>query len=398
MGWGRIRQKEAGFTPGVELCRFVPQGDRWFIRVRITNEDYRIRSLNTEDLAEASKKAFSVWQSISEEVASSSSKRSIIKLFHLFLSSQQEKVDRGLMSPRTFDSKKSSIINGIIPYLTARGMQDPRRINSSKDFRTYSDWRLDQGKQSSTINNEITIIKEAFKWMRREEFIDYDPPFIESLPMNQAKRDQSNPPIPVSDYGKISDWLNTYCEMNVNDREKYARYLFRASCLIRTTAALRPHEWRALTYGMVEIGNPNEISIPYWCKTGSRLVVCVTDQFSILKNKQLSYGIEITKATFLSINPDTGNSMSSEFYTRRWKRMMKELKMKYTEYSLRATGICIRLEAGTPVFTVAKWAGQSVRVLEQYYTASIMRSERMKKQILQDTGEQWSDCGIKFYR
>ena len=66
--------------------------------------------------------------------------------------------------------------------------------------------------------------------------------------------------------------------------------------------------------------------------------------------------------------------------------MMSALKMKYTIYSMRATVIFVRLEAGVPIFTVAKWAGNSVSVVERYYTKAFMRSERMKAAVLQKTG------------
>ena len=81
-------------------------------------------------------------------------------------------------------------------------------------------------------------------------------------------------------------------------------------------------------------------------------------------------------------------------YSTRWKAMMKSLGMNYTEYSMRAAGICSRLEAGVPIFTVARWAGNSVAVIEKNYTASIMRSQRMKQQVMKETGAKWKKAGI----
>ena len=49
-----------------------------------------------------------------------------------------------------------------------------------------------------------------------------------------------------------------------------------------------------------------------------------------------------------------------------------------------------------PVFTVAKWAGNSVRVIEMHYTASIMKSAKMKAEVLRDTRQKWRKAGILF--
>ena len=90
------------------------------------------------------------------------------------------------------------------------GLKDPKRINANKDFRSYPTWRLGQGKDQTTVNNEIITIKEAFRWFRREEYIDYDPPYIESCTVDQRKRDQFNPPIVVDDLIRIKEWLDKY--------------------------------------------------------------------------------------------------------------------------------------------------------------------------------------------
>ena len=106
--------------------------------------------------------------------------------------------------------------------------------------------------------------------------------------------------------------------------------------------------------------------------------------------------IAVTNDTHLGTNPDTNKPFTAPFYTDRWKSMMGELNMEYTEYSMRAAGICSRLEAGVPVFTVAKWAGNSVKVIEMHYTASLMKSAKMKAEVLRDTRQKWKRAGILF--
>ena len=102
----------------------------------------------------------------------------------------------------------------------------------------------------------------------------------------------------------------------------------------------------------------------------------------------------MNKDTPLGVDPNTGRGFSDTTYTVHWKKMMEELDMPYTEYSMRSAGICSRLEAGVPIFTVARWAGNSFRVIEQSYTASIMRSQRMRRQVLMDEGKKWKSAGI----
>ncbi|KZR93129.1 hypothetical protein MITS9509_00422 [Synechococcus sp. MIT S9509] len=145
-------------------------------------------------------------------------------------------------------------------------MKDARRINSNKDFRDYPKFRLVMGKDPATVNNEIITIKEALRWFRREEYIDYEPPFIETCTVDQRKRDDSNPPITVDDFLLITEWLDKYVEDVPKGRQTYMRKMFRCYVHICTAAALRPHEWRPLTWGMVKTGSENELNIPHWVR------------------------------------------------------------------------------------------------------------------------------------
>lgn len=150
---------------------------------------------------------------------------------------------------------------------------------------------------------------------------------------------------------------------------------------------------------MVHLGKDNEISISPECKTGRRLAVFRSPEIAHWKQFQKQWvDGEITSKTPLGLNLNTGKSLSDQSYQTRWLEMMDALDMNYALYSLRATGICIRLEAGVPIFAVSRWAGNSVRVIEQHYTASIMKSERMKAEVLRDVGDRWEGCGSEFRR
>ncbi|WP_067325222.1 hypothetical protein [Synechococcus sp. MIT S9504] len=125
------------------------------------------------------------------------------------------------------------------------------------------------------------------------------------------------------------------------------------------------------------------------------MVIFKSDKLSELRKIQEELpNFKVNKETPLGADPNIGNGFSDTTYTDRWKVIMKELKMPYTEYSMRAVGICSRLEAGVPIFTVARWAGNSVRFIESNYTASIMRSQKMRKQVLMDEGKKWKKAGI----
>ncbi len=412
MGYGPITEKVRGFKQGVDIVRTQRYGDIWLIRVCLERTDYRWRNTGTASLEVAQEQAFSVWQSIlRDKEDSDSTKTSLVRLFHYFIEHQHIKVSNKQLSIRTVESKISGINNGILPFIISKGLKNPKRVNSNKDFRDYPDFRLAQGKDPATVNNEIITIKEAFRWMRREEFIDYDPPFIESCPVNQRKRDESNPPITVDDFLVIKEWLDSYVDENIKTsfenshanklqkrtytRERYMREMFRCYVHVCTAAALRPHEWRALTWGMVKVGNENELSIPPHTKTGRRLVIFRSDKLKELRDIHDNYpNLTRDKDTLLGVDPNTGGGFSDTTYTARWKKMMNALDMNYTEYSMRAAGICSRLEAGVPIFTVSRWAGNSVRIIEQNYTASIMRSQRMRRQVLMNEGEKWKKAGI----
>ena len=136
--------------------------------------------------------------------------------------------------------------------------------------------------------------------MRREEYIDYDPPFLETCPIDQAKRDEANPPITADDFLRIKEWLDDYVDSApkgtgtpgtqknpqggaTRGRELYVRSLFRCYVHLCTAAALRMHEFRCLTWEMVKFGPENEINIPYWCKTGRRVVFFKSDKLEELR-------------------------------------------------------------------------------------------------------------------
>ena len=398
------------FKKEVVLQKFELFPETWFVRIYLGNKSYRFYKLDTLDPLQAQQKAFERWENIQKTLESGTNlKLTTRKLFFLFLDYQSLEVEREKVAPGTFSVKKSQIINGILPYLAMKGLRNPLKLNPNKDWRDYPNYRLDQGMNPSSINNEIITIKEAFRWFRREEYVEYDVPFIEIFTIDQRKRDESNPPIPVDDFVRIKEWLDDYTTKKIEtrysdrlkgrhvNRERFARELFRHYCLTLTAAALRPHEWRELTWGMVEFKtNSTEINIPYCCKTGRRLVVCWLPELEELKKLQEQIGIEVTDDTHLGLNPDTGAPFSPPAYTNRWMKMKEDLELNYTEYSMRASGICSRLEAGVPVFTVAKWAGNSVKVIERYYTASIMKSEKMKAEVLRDTRQKWKKAGVFF--
>lgn len=136
------------------------------------------------------------------------SKYSLTRLFYLFIGNEQKLVDRGRLSQAILNRKRQQIENGILPYIAAKRLRDARKVKSNTDFREYPDFRMDQGKADGTINNEIITIKEAFRWMRREDLVDYEAPFNESITINQAKRDLSNPPISIEDFERIKRYLD----------------------------------------------------------------------------------------------------------------------------------------------------------------------------------------------
>lgn len=245
------------------LQRFESTGDQWWVRVYLGDKDYRFYKLPTTDPQQAQQLAFQKWEAVMEaKERNAENKLTITRLFWLFIQSEQELMDRGRIDEKTFVSKKSGIINGILPFISAKRLKSPKKIKTNKDFRDYSNFRQDQEKADTTINNEIITIREAFRWMRVEDYIDYDPPLVETIPINQAKREEANPPIPVEDFEIISRYLDDYLQEDVRGYEGYKRMMFRSFVLTLANGALRPHEWRALDWSMVRPGIENEVDIP----------------------------------------------------------------------------------------------------------------------------------------
>ena len=392
---GELQLTVPTFKKEVVLHRFFLTGDLWWVRVYRGGENYRFYKLSTSDPQQL---ALQKWEACMESrERNADNTLTITRLFWLFIQSEQELMDRGRIDQKTFASKKSGIVNGILPFITTKRLKSLKKMLANKEFRDYPEFRQDQGKADTTINNEITTIREAFRWMRQQDYIDYDPPLVETIPINQAKKEEANPPIPVDDFEKIRRYLDAYVQ-EARGREGYKRALFRTFCLTVVNGALRPHEWRTLDWSMVRPGIENEIDIPYWCKTGAWLVVFRTPVLGEWKDLQKKRLEDFESKTLLGVNPDTGKAFTDQFYYDRWDKIMSALNMDYTVFSMRATGICVRLEAGVPIFTVAKWAGNSVSMIEPYYTYAIMRSERMKVDVLQETSEAWERAGIEFRR
>ena len=197
--------------------------------------------------------AFEKWQKVEREAGSAENlKNTLRRLFLIFIDSQEKEVARGQIAEATFVAKRSQIINGILPYIALKKLRNLARVNSNRDFREYPAFRRDQGKNPSTINNEVVTLREAFRWMRREELVDCDVPFVETYTINQRKRDERNSPIPVDVFVLIKEWLDVYMGQDIktrwgnkhkphfSKREKSARKLFRHYCLHEDCFACRP--------------------------------------------------------------------------------------------------------------------------------------------------------------
>ena len=111
-----------------------------------------MKNLKVTSLEEAQEMAFEAWQSMMRDIENKETfKQSLTRLFHFFIENEQRQVDLGKLSQGTVSSKKSQIMNGILPYVAEKKLRDPNRVNANKDFRDYPDWRLHQGKEPATV-------------------------------------------------------------------------------------------------------------------------------------------------------------------------------------------------------------------------------------------------------
>ena len=77
--------KEKGGKPGVELIRTDQYGDIWFLRVRLSRADYRMKNLKVTSLEEAQEMAFGAWQSMMTDIENKETfKQSLTLLLHPF--------------------------------------------------------------------------------------------------------------------------------------------------------------------------------------------------------------------------------------------------------------------------------------------------------------------------
>ena len=85
LGYGRMATKEKGFNPGVELIRTDQYGDIWFLRVRLSRADYRMKNLKVTSLEEAQEMVLGAWQSMMRDIENKETfKQSLTLLLHPF--------------------------------------------------------------------------------------------------------------------------------------------------------------------------------------------------------------------------------------------------------------------------------------------------------------------------
>ena len=143
---GELQLTVPTFKNEVVLHRFFLTGDLWWVRVYLGGEDYRFYKLSTSDPQQL---ALQKWEACMESrERNADNTLTITRLFWLFIQSEQELMDRGRIDQKTFASKKSGIVNGILPSSPLRDSRVLRRYWPTMSSGTTQSFVRTRGRQT----------------------------------------------------------------------------------------------------------------------------------------------------------------------------------------------------------------------------------------------------------
>ena len=181
-----------------------------------------------------------------------------------FLQNQQDKEDSGIITYRTYRSKRNVLINLLIPYLKTKGITKTRQINDD----TFSDYIIyRKNKSKLTINKEIKAIKNYLnEWLLKKRLIEPEVVMNKKLfpPVRIQMSDlMSNPPITDRDWKTINTEIRRWVKEstnNPNHRSHLWRTVFWTFTLVMKNGGFRPEELMKLKWNQIEIVDVGRIT------------------------------------------------------------------------------------------------------------------------------------------
>ncbi len=388
----------------------------WYCRVYTGNRKYAERSLKTKDKQEAKEKAYEVFAEVITQVRNtgSASPKTIRTLCDKWIKRQEDRNAAGQLSTTLFRAHRFLFSVYVPNYAEHKGWNLVKQIPHD-GWIEYRRWRMEEGwkligldpkgnvrngsnhqrrpPKDSTVNREVTMIQEWFKFLLVPEGLSSNVPVIQKTKQQKGDSD-SNPPFEPGDYTKIQRrfrmWANEQGLTKAQKPEwRKVVYLF---FLISTNVGWRPDsEGLEFTWDRLKIrkrtsrlpnGQDKDEYIAHlriWDRKnkreregnflGGEYFKRLQEYYTTWHKENPSSFHLPNKKSLVFADPATGKKLSYQSVYSAYKNVLDSLGLKnaYTFYSCRSYYVNERLKEGVEVFTVAKQTGHSMQICNQYY-------------------------------
>lgn len=324
----------------------------------------------------------------------------------------EERVQLGLKAEATFIRKRLTLTKHFLNYLRINGITNAAQLQETS-FDDYVVYRRGMSKQ--TVRTELKDIKTFIKfWLVRHKHVSIDiglsPTLVPEVRLYAEDLD-ANPAFLPEDYQRLNEYIRKeWIPAASHHKSRYFRHMFHCFLHILKNSGCRPKELLGLRFKDVTLTNPKRWSesqqkyVDDWklalyipkTKTGKpRTVYCLSNAADNLKafiEYQRSYctssGYRLPRMDDLVFGkPDElfQKTYTHHYFNQNMRQLLGQLRgelkgspttsKSYTLYSCRTSFIESCIVHGLDVYTTAKLAGNSVKVIERFYDKSDLKRQ-----------------------
>jgi hypothetical protein len=413
----------------------------WYCKVYTGNRKYAYRSLKTEEKTVATQKAYEVFAEVVTQVKATgtSSPKTVRNLCDKWIKRQEDRNAGGNLSTTLFRAHRLLFSTYVPNYADHKGWRLVKDITHD-GWIEYRKWRREEGwkligldekgdprksanhlrkpPKDSTINREVTMIQEWFKYLLIPEKVATAAPVIQKT--KQRKEDLSaNPPFTPADYTKIQRRFRSWAEDKTAKKPEWRQVVYNFF-LISSNVGWRPDSegldftWerckiRKRTTTLPKGENKDEYiaNLRIWDRKNSReregnflggeYFMRLRDYYLEWNGKNGSF-YKPSRSSLVFADPATGKRLSYTTVTNAYKNVLESLGFKgeYTFYSCRSYYVNERLKEGVEIFTVAKQTGHSMEICRKHYERLNIQS-RADEATKRTYGKQKADEGESLF-
>jgi hypothetical protein len=316
-----------------------------------------------------------------------------------FLAEQQQLVDKGVRSPSLQKQDRYLIFQkewGLVAFF---GRKDIATI-TTKDIVDYHKWagrHRDDLLSWSTVNNRTSCLRKIMRMALHDNVISAIPmtpkvpkkseprPFLQFHPLVPKDKDEYKALLRSAEH--LAD-AKAVVRGTVVTRDLYEFILFVMHTFVRPTEK----EVYGLRLGdCVVLSDPSRLSLKIRGKTGFRQVdslEAAVNVYQRLSRRETHNGPDDYLFMPEYTNRTTAKRIMGRWFDLALRDAQTAFKFsgdrKHTPYSLRHTAICMRLvlsKFDTNIFTLARAAGTSVDMIENFYAKYLPPTPEMARNL-----------------